>query len=142
MKATYYIGTLILTLGVLATIFVYLMPMYSLGQGLSNGALASDCEISTYTKVGIGNQTAVQLLASHGRRAWAQVDLPISSEGVATNTVSLGLGVTATLNAGTQLATSTNTFVFGLNTDMPFTGSVSAITSNGSTSIRVTECRY
>lgn len=140
MKTLYYTGVLILTLGVMAVMLVNLTPTFSLaGEG---GKFASDCDISTYTKVAIGHQTAVELLASHGRRAWARVDLPISDAGAATNTVSLGLGVTATLNEGVQLATSTNTFVFGLNTDMPFTGSVSAITSNGTTSIRVVECRY
>lgn len=140
MKTLYYTSTLIFALGLMAMIFTYLIPQNSLaGEG---GRYASDCDISTYTAVVVGNQTATEVLASHGTRAWATLQLPKDSLGVATNTVSVVLGSTATLGGGLQLATSTNSLTFGLNTDLPFTGSVSAITSNGSTTMRITECRY
>lgn len=139
---TFIIAAILVVASALAGIIISFYGPESLGQGIDGGVNASDCEVSTSTVIAIGNQASTQLLAAHGRRAWAQFVLPVTSAGVATNTVSLAMGATAVTTGGFTLSTSSNAITMGLNTDLPYTGVVSAITNNGSTSIGVVECRY
>jgi hypothetical protein len=112
----------------------------------ADGFSAFDCSISTSTAVIIGPQVSTTILAKHSRRAWATIQQPRN----ATNTVALSFsnGDAAVLGRGYQLfdiATSTgeaSQVSFGLNTDLPYTGAVTGITSVSSTTVLVTECRY
>ena len=106
------------------------------------------CTVSTASVKTVGNQASTQLLATSSRRAWAIIETPSG----ATNTVSLMLNqdVKATVGAGILInATTTNAsypvrqeLQFGLNADMPYTGSVQGITNYGSSTAVVTECVY
>ena len=134
-----YIGavlTLFLALGFLLT-------------GFSNHAEADEttpkCTTSTVSAVPVGNQFALQVLAtSTGQRAYAMLQQVTTAGGVATSSVSLGFNedVALTSGNGIQLSTSTPTITFGLNTDFPYDGAVRAITDTGSTTLRVTECLF
>ena len=126
---------------VLATLYV-LFPKESLGQALTLGKLGAKCTMSATSTVVIGNQASTRLLPAYSNRAWAIVQLPKNDSGVASNTVSINFGASSTLASGYQLSTTTNEMTFGLNTAFPFVEDVNAITSTGSTTIRVIECRY
>ena len=69
------------------------------------------------------------------------LQISMTSAGVATNTVSIAFGSTATLANGIQLSTTTPTKEFGMDTIHAYSGIVSVITDNGSTTLRITECR-
>ena len=103
------------------------------------------CTTSTITAVPVGNQLSVQVLAtSTNDRAWARIQQVRDSAGVATSSLSVAFNadVQATANNGLQLSTSTPTIDFGINTDFPYTGAVQVLASSGSTTVRVTECKY
>lgn len=112
-------------------------------SGVSSSA-STECTIVSSTTVGIGNQTSTEIVASAKNNAYVIISQPVN----ATNTVALGFGATASLAssavklASTSTTVSPGTFVAGLNSDFPYTGSIQAITSTGSTTIGVTVCRY
>lgn len=141
MKTLYYTGSLVLIVAAVAVLFAYLVPQNLSAQALTLGRLGARCNMSATTTVVIGNQSSTQILAAHSLRAWATIQLP-SLGGVSTNTVSLNFDAPATLASGYELSTSTREFSLGLNESFPFVGAVNAITSTGSTTIRVIECRY
>jgi hypothetical protein len=107
---------------------------------------SSGCTVSLSTKVTIGDDVSTQVLPITGNRAWAVIQQPAN----ATNTVAVSFdaGEAAVLGQGYQLhdyATSTgNTdkVTFGRNVELPYTGAVTAITNNGTTTVLVTECIY
>ena len=119
-------------------------------QGHSNGALAgqggpgaSSCTMSATTSVIVGNQSSTIVVPAYAQNAFARIQQPLN----ATNTVRLGFGVAAVPGVGTKLGLMSSSSIpdsitFGLNTDLPFTGSVSAITDLGSTTVDVIICRY
>lgn len=134
----------LITLGLLliATTFGVFNKSESLGgQG---GLSANSCAVSTVTMAGVGHQVSSTILSSSAARAWAQIELVTTTVGVATNTPSISFdeGAAATLASGVKLSTTTPIINFGLNTDFPYTGAVTAITDVGSTTIRVTDCIY
>lgn len=108
--------------------------------------LGASCTTSTTRSVPVGNQNALTVLSASSTRAWASIQVPSS----ATNTVAIAFGGTAAIDQGYQLVpirstTSTTTVPsvqFGLNTDFPYTGAVTALTSTGSTTLLVTECSF
>jgi hypothetical protein len=137
------VGAIVLIVAfVVAGILLY-TPQEALGGG--DGFTANNCVVSTSTAVSVGLGNA-QVVGTSSRRAWAQ----IQQVDAATNTVSLNFNqgaVAAIATAGIQLgqgsASSTATAIdFGLNTDFPYTGAVTAITDKGSTTVRVIECNY
>ncbi len=105
---------------------------------------STKCETSTITAVAIGNQASTQVLATSSNRAFAIVQQVRNAAGVASSSVSLALNedVLATVGNGIQLSTTTPTLTFGINTPLPYTGAVHAITDTASTTLRVTECSY
>lgn len=111
------------------------------GQG---GVAATECSTASTTRMLIGNQSARVLLAtSSPARAWARIQQPYN----ATNSVFLqyNQGKSATVNdflLGANGTSSQNHIDFGLNTDFPYSGSVTGITDVGSTTVLVTECKY
>lgn len=113
--------------------------------GTGSGSQADACTVFTVSSVTIGNQQSTQILSSHANRAFATLQQPIN----ATNTVnvSFATGTAATLTSGLQLPAATSTspspsLTFGLATDKPYTGAVTAITNVASTTLLVTECLY
>lgn len=110
--------------------------------GGGDGFTASACTV-THSVALVGHQESRTILSANSRRAWAVIQQPVS----ATNTVSLSLGGTATYGQGYHLyqaltASSTNEMEFGLNTDLPYTGAVTAITAAASSTVLVTQCVY
>lgn len=102
----------------------------------------SSCTL-TQTRVGVGHQLSTTILSANSARAWAMVMQPLN----ATNTVAIGLGSTAVFGDGVSLqnASTTNgftSFKFGLNTELPYVGAVTALTSTGSTTLQVIQCVY
>ena len=114
----------------------------TLGSG--EGAVATQCNVSTVTASLVGNQFTTNLLATSSRRTWARIERVDDSSGVATNTVHVSFdeGAAATTASGLTLATTTQFIDFGLNTDFPYVGIVTGITDTGSTTVRVTQCAY
>ena len=112
------------------------------GAGFVN---SQSCTVSRITATTTANQLSTMVLGTTTRRAWAIIEQPVN----ATNTVALSFnhGAPATLTSGIDLenASTTNGLTeirFGLNTDFPYTGSVYALTSTGSTTLKITECVY
>lgn len=117
-----------------------------------NGVPAKDgaaCDTTTSSRVTIGNQASTRVLASSTSRAFARISIGDS----ATNTASLAFDedAAAVLNRGILIgssqagftgSTSTPSVDFGITTILPYTGSVTAITDNGTTTATVFECVY
>lgn len=109
-------------------------------------ASAQSCLTTTSSVATVGDDESGTLLSANGRRAFAIIQQPTN----ATNTVALSTdeGAAAVLGSGYQLddiATSTgeaSKFIVGLATDMPYTGAITGLTNNGSTTVLVTECTY
>lgn len=102
-----------------------------------------ECNVYAESVVSVGHQESKTVLAASSSRAWAIVQLPINGSGIATNTASLSLdGGAATLPLGIELSTTTPYITFGIKTDLPFTGAVTALTSSGTSTLRVVECGY
>jgi hypothetical protein len=109
-----------------------------------NGFDAYSCTASSSTII-IGDDIATTVLSAHSRRAWATLQVNNN----ATNTVATSFGGTASMNNGyllnqaiTNGASTTPSINFGLNTDFPYTGAISAITNFSTTTILVTQCIY
>ncbi len=140
---TSYISAAILSLALAAISIVYFSTGNvpdALGQSMGFGA--ESCVASTTQRI-LGNQASTQLLATSSRRAYAEIKNYIT----ATNTISLAVnGAAATTNNGISLGNGTSTvpqrYAFGLNTDLPYTGAITAISNNGSTSVEVLDCVY
>jgi len=112
-------------------------------QGLG-GKTDSACTVNSVVSAPVGGDISSSVLSAYSNRAWASIQLYSGNNGVATGTVSLSFdeGAASVLANGFELATNTPEIIFGLNTDFPYVGAVTGITSNGSTTVRVTECRY
>ena len=110
------------------------------GGGSFQGLTASKCNVSSVVSVKVGASNSVQVLAST-TRAWARIWQPTATSSIY---VSFDEDAPAVILAGMELnASTTRGFIdFGRNTEFPYVGSVQAITSGGSTTIRVTECIY
>jgi len=91
----------------------------------------------TESKVSVGDDIATTILNA-GARSWALVQQPAN----ATNTVSVSFGGTAVLGSGYTLDTaSSSELVLGFATDLPTSVALSAVTSTGSSTLNVIECR-
>lgn len=121
----------------------FLIPSTTLGT--VGGDLADACTSMTVTQVPIGNQVSTAILATSSRRAYVLLEEPVN----ATNTISIStnFGAPAVLNGGMSLTPATSTspvplIELGLNTELPYTGGITAITGSGSTTISITNCNY
>lgn len=113
--------------------------------GGGDGFIASSCTTGTSTAVAIGHQYSEDIIGTSSRRAFVSIQQPVN----ATNTVSISLrqGARAVTNHGTSLhsaifGTTTQPFIVGLNTDLPYTGTITARTNAGSSTVLVMECNY
>lgn len=101
------------------------------------------CTVVTSTSTLVGSQVSTTILATSSRRAWARIEQPVN----ATNTIAISIAGAAVIGQGVQLTPATSTspvafFDFGLNTDLPYTGTIQAIASTASTSVAVSQCVY
>lgn len=104
--------------------------------------IVHNCTVYSDATVVVGDDISSTILAASSSRAWVMLQRLESNLGVATNTVSVSVdGGAATLGSGLELATSTTFLSFG-TAGSPFTGAITGITSNSSTSVRVIECGY
>lgn len=108
----------------------------------------SSCDTETSTAVVVTGSSA-RVLATSTDRAWAKVQMLSAVQGAPTTTINVNFNqdVPSAFGRGTALNSTTTTAineqVFGLNTDFPYTGSVTAIgTNGGNTAVLVTECNY
>jgi len=114
-------------------------------SGQTTGPASQSC-IITSTVVSIGDNISTELVASSSRRAWARFEVPQN----ATNTMALGFNDNAAVagqgillnKANANGASTTPSFELGLNTSLPYTGVVEAISNIGSTTALVTQCIY
>ena len=130
--------------------------LYSIngGQGGSTSFSARACDTNTQALSSVGT-TSRTILAAYSNRAYVRIQQPIN----ASSSIALSFDEGASATAGNGLiltaATTTiqNTFVeFGLSTDFPYVGAVTAIVEateatllvagNASTTVIVTECRW
>ena len=117
-------------------------------RGGSGGQYARTCATSFSEATTTGHQLSKTILPAYGLRAWARVQ--IINNATNTTYVNFDEGTAATSLNGIPLggaitggATSTiQNIDFGLNTDFPYTGIVTALNNNGSSTIFITECRY
>lgn len=108
-----------------------------------DGQTASNCTITTEDTVVIGDDISSSLLSNAPNRAWAKVSIAVNSQGFSTSSPRISLGSTATVLGGNRLSTSSPDLIFGLDTDLPYTGVVSGITVGAaSTTVHVTECKF
>jgi hypothetical protein len=119
---------------------------YLSNQTAQGEVFSSACTASTSAIV-IGNQASTLVVSTTTNRAFAR----LQANDNATNTVMIGLrGAAAVSGQGPQIhgavtlgATSTQDYLdFGLNTNFPYTGTITAKTDNGSTTLNITQCLY
>lgn len=109
---------------------------------LGGGSTFSRCVITTTTAVIVGDDISSTILSARSGRSWARIQQPIN----ASSTVSLSMGVIATVGNGLELTESTTTspvpyIDFGMETDFPYTGIVTGITDgSASSTLLITEC--
>ena len=122
----------------LGAVFYVVQPV----QGESN---STACRVASTTRVTVGHQASTQIIDRKDNRAFTRISQPAN----ATNTVSISLsdGTAATLLNGELLVKASttpgfNSIEFGLNTDNPYVGAVTALSDTGSTSLIVTNCLY
>lgn len=98
----------------------------------------SSCDSASVAVVPVGHQLATVAQATTTRRALLRIQQPFN----ATNTLAVAInGVVAVFGQG-LLVNATSSTEVGLTTTFPYTGSVSVITNNGSTTILVSTCTY
>ncbi len=146
-KQTYWIaGSLMILIGALVLAFSIITfdSKKSLGNSISGGSDAAACTFRTAQVVTVGNQAATTILGAQAMRAWAIIQLPLN----ATNTISISLASTSAVFgqgiqlSGTPTSSPSSKLTFGLNTELPYAGAVSVITSTATTTILVNECTY
>lgn len=133
-------------IGIALIVFVIaLIPSVDFRKVLAGENLGAQACETTTTLAAIGDDLSTRLLATSSTRAWARISQPLN----ATNTVSIRFdqdkAATSLLGIPLQNASTTNgsfSIEFGLDTDLPYTGSVTGLTSTGSTTIHITQCNY
>jgi len=107
---------------------------------LQGGKYSSSCNVTTSSNVAIGDDISSSLLSAAANRAWAQIEIPAN----ATDEFYLSFdeGAAAATGSGVLIASSSPSIAFGLNTDLPYTGAVTGITANATTTVLITECLY
>lgn len=140
MKIKIFISALLI--GLIVFLLLGNKGVNSLGSGANHSTIK--CTTSTVAAAPVGHQVSSTVLAAHSNRAYARIERVVNTLGTATNTPSIAFndGTAATLTSGLTLSTSTPYIEFGLDTDFPYVGAVTGITETGSTTVRVTECRY
>lgn len=130
----------LLIVSFVATIFgIFTTPKMDVENNPSLGLAV--CNVTQTVKT-IGHQYSTKIL-DKGARSWAIIQQPLN----ATNTVALSFdNASSTVARGYKLyppvsASTTDSVKFGYATDLPLQNAVEAITSTGSTTITVIECK-
>jgi len=137
--------TLLIGLLVLAVVAIG-YAFYPQHQNLGGTGLLTQSSCTASTSVAtISGAASSQILATSSRRAWARVENTNTSNSVALSfnydkAVSTSAPNYQTLPTAT--ANVANSIDFGLNTDFPYTGAVTASSSVGSVSLLVTQCNF
>lgn len=101
------------------------------------------CNFTNTASSTVVASSPTQLLATSTRRAWARIQKDLSAVASSTIFLSFNGAVSGAFSNIALNASSTETAIeIGLNTEIPYTGSVHAITNTGSTYVLVTECVY
>lgn len=130
----------------LTALFAVIVGLFVLAQpGTPDGTLAGfnqdfgNCTVSE-SKVSIGHQASTTILTKDRTRQWVIVQQPIN----ATNTVALSFGGVAVVGSGYELGTTTSPLpyeiTFGPQAGVNTQDAVTAITSTGSTTVKVVQC--
>lgn len=115
---------------------------------VNGGSVANACTNLTQSVMTIGKDLSNRLVATSSKRAWVRIQMDkgatttalLTFAGDATSTAA---NATVLLNAGNLGGASSTPFVtFGLNTDMPYTGSVGGLSAFGTSTVLVTQCSY
>ncbi len=114
--------------------------------GVTGGSQSDACASTTNAVMAVGKDIPTTLLSTTSNRAVARIQQPKN----ATNTIAISDTIAAAsfLTAGIQLSSTTaaiNTLPsisLGLNTEIPYTGAISAIADTGSTTLLVSTCNY
>jgi hypothetical protein len=130
----------ILGYGAIALATIALIVNFSGGSAELGGISDASCSVSSTETVTIGDDVSVQVLAAASNRAYARIT---ALDGEA-NTISLSFdeGAAAVDNQGALLHDASYYIEVGRNTDLPYTGAVTAITDTSSTTVAVTDCLY
>ncbi len=121
------------------------------GSSATGGTAADACASTTNAVMAVGKDIPSTLQGTTSNRAVLVIQQPRN----ATNTIAISTTIAAAnfLTAGLQLGSTTvqaNTAIspiptilmVGLNTEIPYTGAVSAISESGSTTVLVSTCNY
>src|SRR5574343_40123 len=132
----------LIAVGIGIVIIAILIFVKDASFGGDGGMQASGCTV-TETTATVGKDLAGTILSANGRRAWARVQMPSA----ATNTVYVSFGGTSSVGTGVVLGnqgatTTTNYIDFGRNTDFPYVGAVTGMSSVGTSTVLVAECKY
>jgi len=120
-----------------------LLPQKESFGGVLGGFSDRGCSFTETASSTVGASNQTQLLATSTRRAFARIQKDLSAIASSTVFVSFdGAPAGAFANLALNASSTATSIEFGLNTDLPYTGSVHAITNTGSTSVLVTECVY
>ena len=106
--------------------------------------LGATCDTSVTSRIVFGDDLSTTIMVASTSRAYARLQQSRDSVGVATSSVFLSFdeGVAATVNSGLELSTTTPFIEFGIDTDFPYTGAVTAIGNSGSTTVLATICNF
>ncbi len=136
-------------LGIAGIVALVLIALYSgntpsFGNSINGGSDADACTTVSVSSVAVSSSGSTNLVATTSNRAYVRLELPKDAFGVATNTVAVSFnnGAAASASTGSILSTTTPVLEFGLNTLFPYTGTVTASSSVGGTSVKVTICNY
>ena len=140
--------TLFVIMVLSAVIFAAMWKPQDIRAG-EGGPFADSCTVNTVTSKAVGTASTRIFATSTGpanRRAWIRIQQPMN----ATNTIAIVMNqdVAATITSGILLPPATTTATLpghielGLNTNIPYTGSITAIAGTGGAVVNVTECLY
>lgn len=132
------LGIIILIAGVVIGGYLF-KDNVSFGGG--DGFTAFECSVQSSSQVVIGDDVATEVFAGHSRTAYARIT--VNSTSTQDVHLSFDEGANAVVGQGVHISATTTPFVeFGLNTDFPYVGAVTAITPTATTTVELTTCRY
>lgn len=149
-----FINTAIAVIAIGIVAIVYNQFSHGVSFGGGSTIKSQNCDVYTVSSVEVGPNTSngiATVLSAYSGRAWARIEARATSTPV--YSLSFDEGAAAVDGEGLEIASgygtgagasSTPSYIdFGLNTDFPYTGAVTAINdSAASSSVLVTECRY
>ncbi len=115
----------------------YSIKTRNVGGGVS---VSNKCDTYSSTSAVIGDDLSSTILSAYSNRAYARIQVLENSTDIFN--LSFDEGADAEVGKGMSLSSSTPFIEFGLNTNFPYVGAVTGITTTASTTVQVTTCRY